>query len=133
VVPLYLDDCLIAKQVARQLRAAGHLIYVTSELGTEGQSDPLHLEAATKLGAVLASQNRKDFEPLHHEWETVGLQHAGILVTRQLPIGVRVQRLERAARLLTPEAAYNQLMELDLFDDEIRGQTYVLSLTSPGS
>lgn len=34
VVPLYLDDCLIDKDVARPLRAAGHLIYVTNELAS---------------------------------------------------------------------------------------------------
>lgn len=64
-MPLYLDDCLIAKQVARQLRAAGHLVYVTSDLGVKGQDDELHLETATRLSAVLASQNQQ-FAPLYH-------------------------------------------------------------------
>jgi hypothetical protein len=131
-VPLYLDDCLIAKQVARQLRAAGHLIYVTSELGVEGQADELHLETATSLGAVLTSQNQKDFSPLHHRWQAEGRQHAGVLVTRQLAIGLRVRSLERAARLLTPQIAANQLLRLDPFATEERALLYVASL-SPSS
>ena len=129
MVPLYLDDCLIAKQVARQLRAAGHLVYVTSELGVEGQDDELHLEAATRLGAVLASQNQKHFAPLHHRWQAEGRRHSGILITRQLSIGLRVQSLRRAARLLTAEIAENQLMRLDPFANEERALMYVESLT----
>ena len=117
MVPLYLDDCLIAKQLARQLRAAGHLVYVTSDLGVEGQ-DELHLEAAVRLGAVLASQNRRHFEPLHHRWQAEGRRHCGILVTHRRRIGLRIQWLERAARLLTPETADNQLMELAMFATE---------------
>ena len=133
MVPLYLDDCLIAKQVARQLRAAGHLIYVTSELGLQGQKDDAHLESATQLGAVLVSQHQQDFAPLHRRWQTEGREHAGILVTRQLYIGIRIERLERAARLLTPEAAHNQLIDLSGFDTEEHGQAYLISLTPSSS
>ena len=116
--------------MARQLRAAGHLIYVTSDLGVEGQKDEPHLETAARLGAVLVSQNQQDFIPLHHQWYATGRQHAGILATHWLPIGQRIERLERAARLLTPEAAANQLMMLDYFllSEEL-GLTFVASLT----
>ena len=128
MVPLYLDDCLIVKQVARQLRAAGHLVYVTSDLGVEGQDDEPHLEVATRLGAVLASQNQKHFAPLHHRWQARGRRHAGILLTQWLPIGQRIERLERAARLLTPGAAANQFMFLDSFKTEETGLTFIASL-----
>ena len=129
MVPLYLDDCLIDRRLAQQLRAAGHVVYVTSELGVEGQADQHHLEMATDLQAVIASQNRKDFEPLHHRWQAQERRHAGILVTRQLPIWLKIRHLERAARLLTPGIAANQLLELELFDTEERGQLYVAALT----
>src|SRR6185437_874789 len=109
VVPLYLDDCLIAKDVARQLRAAGHLIYLTSELGVEGQHDEPHLEKAAQLGSVLTTQNQKHFAPLHARWRQQGRDHAGILLVRQMDyIGQKIERLARAARLLTSEAAQNQ-------------------------
>lgn len=134
-MPLYLDDCLIEKPVARLLRAAGHLIYVTSDLGVEGQVDALHLQTATELGAVLASQNQRDFAPLHHRWQATGRRHAGLLLTHHLEIGLRIECLGRAARLLTPELATNQLMILDLFETEELGTNYVLALSprSPGS
>jgi len=129
LVPLYLDDCLIARHVARQLRAAGHLVYVTSDLHVEGQDDEIHLETATRLGPVLASQNQQDFVPLHHRWYASGRRHAGILLTHWLRIGLRIERLERAARLLTPDAAANQFMMLDYFKTEEQGLTFVASLT----
>ena len=128
-MPLYLDDCLIDKRVARQLRAAGHLIFLTSELGVEGQDDERHLEASTRLEAVLVSQNRRHFEPLHRRWYAEGRLHAGILATHWLSIGLRIQCLERAARLLTLEVAANQFIVLDLFESEEQGLTYIASLT----
>jgi hypothetical protein len=102
---------------------------VTSDLGVEGQDDELHLEAATRLGAVLASQNQKHFAPLHRRWYASGCRHAGILLTHRLPIGQRIECLERAARLLTPEVAANQFMILDWFQTEEQGLTFVASLT----
>lgn len=114
--------------MARQLRAAGHLIYVTTELGLDGADDDVHLARATELGAVPASQNQSDFDPLHDEWQKLGRRHAGLLVSRQLPIGVRIRRLERAARLLRPEIAENQLMKLAMFDTEERRLLFVQSL-----
>lgn len=101
---------------------------MTSDLGVEGQDDELHLETAVRLGAVLASQNRRHFEPLHHHWQDEGRRHCGIVVTHRRQIGLRIQWLERAARLLTPETADNQLMELAMFATEEKGLTYVASL-----
>jgi hypothetical protein len=54
-----------------------------------------------------------------------------MLVVRRTPLTVKMASLERAARLLTPASARNQLMELDLFDTEDRAQAYVASLTPP--
>jgi hypothetical protein len=116
--------------VARQLRAAGHLIYVTSELGVRGDDDDVHIERATSLGAAIATQNQQDFAPLHHRRQVEGRPHAGILLLPQSEyIGRKMERLERAARLLTAEAAHNQLMNLGGFDTEEHGLAYVVSLT----
>jgi hypothetical protein len=131
LVPLYLDDCLIAKQLIRQLRAAGHLVYVTSDLGVEGVGDEQHLETATRLGAVLASQNWRVYDPLHDRWQASGLRRGGIIVTHHIPIGRRLGSLGRAARLLTPELAANQLMVLDMFQTEELGANYIFALSPP--
>ena len=82
------------------------------------------------LGAVLASQNQQHFEPLHRQWNDEGRTHAGILVTHQIRIGLKIEWLERAARLLTPELAQNQLMKLPMFETEEKGQLFVASLAA---
>jgi len=55
---LYFDECFSAKQVARQLRAAGHLIYLATELGLGGADDEVQLAKGEELGAVLASEEK---------------------------------------------------------------------------
>ncbi len=100
-----------------------------TDFGLEGADDPVHLAKATELGAVLASQNQKHFEPLHHAWQAQGRPHAGILATHQVSVGAKTERLERAARLLTPELAHNPLMKLSMFATEEQGRLLVASLT----
>lgn len=66
---------------------------------------------------------------MHHGWQAEGRRHAGIPLTRQIrDVGVKIGRLERAARLLTPEIAANQLMRLDLFWTEDQALAYVAGL-----
>jgi hypothetical protein len=130
VVSLYLDDCIEDDRLARQLRAAGHLIYLPRELGVEGQDDDLHLVAATERRAVLATHNQDDFDRIHYKWSGEGREHAGILLVRQRDyIGMKIAQLDRAARLLSPEAARNHLMPYQMFDTEDRALAYVAALT----
>lgn len=130
MVSIYLDDCLVDHHLVRPLRGAGHLIYVPEELGLAGQPDEMHLASAASLGAVMVSQNKKDFEPLYARWLEQGRTHAGIItVTAEWSLGRKIACLERAARLLTPAAAANQLMVLSLFGTEEEARTYVASLT----
>ena len=128
MVSTYLDDCIEQRRLARQLRAAGHLLYLPSEIGVAGQADELHLTTAAGLAAVLATHNQKHFVPLHDRWQSEGRSHAGVILVRQRDdTGLKVGALLRAARLLTPEAPANQLMYLQMFNTEagargVRGQ-----------
>jgi hypothetical protein len=116
-------------RLARQLRAAGHLVYLPSELGLKGQRDDLHLQTATSLGAVLVSHNQKDFDPLHRDWSAKGQLHTGIiLVVQRLDIGSKIAWLQRAATLLTAELAKNQLMFLKMFETDEQAELFVSSL-----
>ena len=65
---------------------------------------------------------------MHHRWQAEGRTHGGILVTHQVRIGLKVQWLERAARLMTPELARNQLMKLPMFETEEQGRLFIASL-----
>ena len=122
------------RRLARQLRAAGHLVYLPYELGVEGQDDELHLLGATERRAVLATHNQKDFARLHHRWKREGREHSGILLVRQEDyIGMKLACLDRAARLLSSEAARNQLIHYQMFATEEWALAYVASLTPPAS
>ena len=116
--------------MVRPLRAAGHLLYLPNELGVGGQDDESHLVTSTKLGAVLVTINQRDFQPLHHKWQADVQKHSGILLCQRLETGDLFRRLDRAARLFTPEASYNQLMTLSLFQADDEARNYVTSLTS---
>ena len=61
MVPLYLDDNMVDKRIARQLRAAGHSIYLPNEVGTGGAEDRVHLETASTLGLL----SRRNFPSLN--------------------------------------------------------------------
>ena len=129
MVSIYLDDCSQQYRLVRQLRAAGHLLYLPSELGLEGQADELHLATATHLGAVLVTHNQKHFAPLHYRWESNRQTHGGIILVRQeLDVGKKLASLDRVARLLTAEAASGQLMPLEMFKTEEGAEAYVASL-----
>lgn len=86
------------------------------------------------LGAVIVTHNQQHFAPLHREWQAEGRQHAGIiLVVQDGYIGAKLACLNRAARLLTAEAARGQLMPFQMFGTEDLGRAYVASLTSATS
>jgi len=101
---------------------------VSAELGLDRADDEAQLAKATELEAVLASQNQRDFDPLHYRWQAERKTHAGILVTHQIRMGLKVQWLDRAARLLTPDTARNQLMKLPMFETEERARLFLESL-----
>ena len=77
--------------------------------------------------------NQGDFVHLHRDWQTRDQKHGGILLSEELSPGELFKRLERAARLLSPETARNQLMRLPLFASEEQAQALVTGLSSPPS
>jgi hypothetical protein len=77
----------------------------------------------------LATQNYKHFRPLHHRWLAEARHNAGVLLITPLSLAQRLAYLERASRLLTPEAARDQLMFLSLFATEWQARAYVTSLS----
>jgi predicted nuclease of predicted toxin-antitoxin system len=128
VVALFLDENLASAAVARQLRAAGHTVYVPQELGLLRASDPTILTEAASRSAVVVTNNIHDFVELHHDHELTGRPHSGIILALRTDPPTMVQRLERAARLLTSASAKGQLLYLDSFSSEEEAQNYAISL-----
>jgi hypothetical protein len=130
MISISLDECSDEDTVIRHLRALGRTIYSPRELGNVGADDEAQLQAATDRDAVFVTRNRKHFEPMYDRWLAESRHHAGILVVTPMSLAQRLAYLERASRLLTPEAASDQLMFLSLFATEWEARAYVTSLTN---
>ena len=75
MVALFLDENLASAAVARQLRAAGHAVYMPQELGLLKAPDPVILAEATSRAAVVVTNNIHDFVDLHRKHERTGEPH----------------------------------------------------------
>jgi predicted nuclease of predicted toxin-antitoxin system len=82
-VHLYLDDCADSNRLANTLRQAGFPTTTPREVGTSGSDDADHLEYAAANGYTLITKNPKHFVALHHQWQSNGRIHSGILLIYQ--------------------------------------------------
>jgi hypothetical protein len=89
--------------VVTGLRTAGFDAVSTPEAGRLGESDPAQLLWNFQQGRVLLTFNVEDFARLHHDWMTQSLHHAGLIVSRQRPVGDTLRRCIRLAQTLTAE------------------------------
>ncbi len=89
----YLDND-IARECADELRAHGHDVIMTRELGRARATDDEQLLFAAQQGRILVTHNWRDFLLLHYAWcrwplawdpAVVLPPHAGILVIPQPP------------------------------------------------
>lgn len=88
----YLDeDVNIA--LSNFLHAQGHQVQTTSGAGKRGAKDQAQLEYATKLNAILITHNRRHFRQLHKDWIVSNTYHAGIILTRHLPLNELERRM----------------------------------------
>ena len=95
--------------VAGALRRAGFDAVSTPEAGRLRESDESQLHWAATQGRVFVTFNVGHFAGRHSEWLRHGRHHAGIIVSRQLPIGDVLQRLTHLANTLEAEAMRDRL------------------------
>lgn len=89
---LFLDeDVHVALAVA--LRKRGHDAVYALEEERLGVSDESQLKFATAENRCLVSFNVGDFVRLHNRWIEQRREHAGIVVSKQLPVGEALRRL----------------------------------------
>jgi hypothetical protein len=100
VAELYLDND-VSLRLAPLLRAAGHRVTTTRELGLTAAPDDAQLLTAAQQGWTLATSNRRDFRLLHSAWRTWGTAsglalppHPGILILDPAPPADQFQALE---------------------------------------
>ena len=98
--------------VLPDLRADGYDVKTTPEAKNERASDEKQLDYATREGRVIVTYNRKDFRRLHRRYLSRGKEHAGILVSKQLPRDQLLLRLQNFLQQVTGDHMRNRLENL---------------------
>lgn len=112
-IRLYIDED-VHESLAHALRKQGHDVLSVREAGRRGLSDSDQLAYAAQQNRALFSFNATDYIALHLAYLDQDEPHAGIIVAKQMPIGVTLRGL--LALLLDQVSA-----------DEIRNQLRWLS------
>jgi predicted nuclease of predicted toxin-antitoxin system len=113
-IRLYLDED-VQKRVAPALRLRGFDATNVHELQRKGLSDEEQLELATTEGRTIFTYNTSDFLKLHLDWVRLTKEHAGIIVSDQLPIGEVTRRLLNLINQVTADEMRNQIYWLQAF------------------
>jgi Domain of unknown function (DUF5615) len=95
--------------VARVLRSSGIDAVSTPEAGQLGASDESQLEWATSQQRAFVTFNIVDFAALHSDWLQQGRHHAGIVLSKQRPLGDFVRRLLKLSAALDAETMQDRL------------------------
>jgi len=91
-VRLFLDED-VHTALAVALRKRGHDAVQALEEKRLGLPDESQLTFAAAENRCLVTFNVGDFVRLHNRWLTEGRDHAGLIVSKQLPVGESLRRL----------------------------------------
>lgn len=109
----YLDED-VAGAVASGLRRRGYDVLTTVEAGRTGSTDEEQLLFAISEERSLFSFNRGDFAQLHAAIVGRGEHHFGIVLCKQVPVGVAVRRLSEWLARASADDVRNQLVWLSV-------------------
>lgn len=93
LIRLYLDEDTINRALIKALRAREVDLLTAREANLIRVPDGQHLEYATSLNRTIFTFNARDFAKLHAEYLSTGCNHAGIIISAQLPVGIILRRL----------------------------------------
>jgi hypothetical protein len=113
-IALYADED-VHKSFAKEIRRHGFDALSADEEKRREASDEEQLEYAASLGRTLLSHNQKHFEPLHEKWLQEGRDHAGIILSTQIPLGELLRRTLRLLDQVTADEMQNSLRYLSDF------------------
>lgn len=94
MIRLYLDED-VPEAIAMALRLRGYDVITVKEASNKGLTDLDQIQYATSEERVLFTHNIADFCKIHSGYINKGYEHNGLIVSRQLPIGVIVKALLR--------------------------------------
>jgi len=108
-VRLYLDEDAQRTSLVRALRARQIDVLTVNESKLAGISDVEQLAFAASQNRVIFTFNRGDFVGLHMEYLRDGRNHAGIIVSDQLELGVTIRCLLKLLDTRSAEQMQNWL------------------------
>jgi hypothetical protein len=107
-IRFYMDED-IHNSIGAALRQRGYDALTVREANRNGLSDAEQLAYAAVHNRVLLSFNAADYITLHLEYLAQGQEHAGIVISSQIPIGETVRRLLLLLDQVTADEIRNQL------------------------
>lgn len=113
-IRLYLDED-VHKRVAAALRLRHFDVTSAHEIDRLGMDDDTQLQFATEHDRALLTFNTTHYLHLHQAWLREHKEHAGIIVSGQLPIGETIRRLLNLLNHVTADEIGNQLYWLQSF------------------
>ena len=113
-------DADVHPRVARSLRRKGIDAVSAHERRMHAADDREQLSLASREGRVILTFNVAHFVRLHMEYVAGQREHAGIIVSRQLPIGEVVRRLVSLMQSIEPGDLRNVLHYLSSWPPAVR-------------
>lgn len=116
-IKLMLDEH-IWKGLTEVLSEHGHDVLHVVDTDYRGTLDEPLLAFAANQGRAVLTFNIRHFVPLVALWYETGREHAGVVLSRELPRGELLRRTERLLRALSAEELKDTARWLDEFKDD---------------
>jgi hypothetical protein len=113
--PRFFTDEDVYPHIAEELTRSGFDAVSAQAAGRLHEDDPSQLFWAASQSRSLVSFNVRDYARIHTEWMQQNLEHAGIIVSAQVDIGLLRRRLIRLAKTISAEELQNQLIYLGTY------------------
>jgi hypothetical protein len=113
-IRLYLDADVDVR-LAANLRGAGYDCVSAREVGNAALDDETQMVFAANEDRTLLTHNIQHFVPLFERWWHAGLNHPGVVVSQQIPLGELQRRVLRLLDVTSPDEMENNLRNLAEF------------------
>jgi len=111
MVRLYLDED-VHEDIALALRLRGYDVKTTKEANNKGSSDIEQINYANSENRVIITFNVGDFIKQHNEFINKGIEHSGIILAKQLSIGIIIKALLKILSTIKAEDIKNNVIWL---------------------
>ncbi len=111
MIKLYLDED-VPDAIALSLRLRGYDVVTVKETRRKGLTDIEQIQHASSEKSVLFTHNIADFHKIHSNFMKKGVGHSGIILSKQIPIGVIVKALLKLMSNLNADKVRNNIIWL---------------------